>query len=121
MKSFLLYFDMQESFEKLSDEQAGKLIKALFRYATTREETAELDPAADMLFAILQRAIDRDTEKYNRKILARAEAGRKGGLAKAANYRDSVSSRDSTGFRDSSSYRDSSDLDALYVRMASPL
>ena len=41
-KSFILYVDQRGTFNKLSDEQAGKLIKHIFAYVSD-EEQEELD------------------------------------------------------------------------------
>ena len=40
--SFILYTEQKEVIDKLSDEQAGKLIKAIYKYVET-QKMPELD------------------------------------------------------------------------------
>ena len=83
-KSFIMYMDQLRLINKLSDEEAGKLLKAVYEYQATGE-MAELPPAADMLFSVICNQLDRDNEKWARTVERRAEAGRNGGKAKAEN------------------------------------
>jgi hypothetical protein len=82
--AFLLYKNHAEIFEKLSDEQAGKLIKAIFEYERTGM-TPELEPLLDMAFTPIKQTIDIDAEKYAQKVEKRREAGSKGGKQRVAN------------------------------------
>lgn len=82
--AFLLYKNHAEIFEKLSDEQAGKLIKAIFEYERTGVEP-ELEPLLDMAFTPIKQTIDIDAEKYAQKVEKRREAGSKGGKQRVAN------------------------------------
>ena len=45
-KSFIMYTDYQKHINRLSDEEAGRLIKAVLEYTNTSIEP-ELSPAAD--------------------------------------------------------------------------
>ena len=65
-KSFVLYNEYQKHIEKLSDEEAGKLFKALFTYCESGDVT-ELPPMADMAFSFMQTQIDKDTKKYEER------------------------------------------------------
>ena len=47
--SFMLYLDQKDTFEALTDEEAGKLIKAIFKYEYDGEEE-ELDRILKMAF-----------------------------------------------------------------------
>jgi len=76
--NFILYTEQQEIFEKLNDEQAGKLIKAIFSYVATGE-VPELDTLLDLVFVPIRQTLDRNKEKYDRVSEIRAKAGAKGG------------------------------------------
>ena len=78
-KSFLLYLDMADPIEMLSDAEAGRLMKAVFRYASTGALPEELKAPANICFQFIRRSLDRDQEKYERTCAARAKAGRRGG------------------------------------------
>ena len=82
--AFLLYKNHAEIFSKLSDEQAGKLIKAIFEYERTGI-TPELEPLLDMAFTPIKQTIDIDAEKYAEKVEKRRQAGSKGGKQRVAN------------------------------------
>lgn len=89
--SFLVYYDNEVIVLRLQDEEAGKLFKSLFPYG--REEIRpdfDRNPALAMAFDILSMAIDRDKEKYINRCEANRENGRKGGLAKARNGKQSL-------------------------------
>ena len=83
-KSFIMYMDQRRLINKLTDEEAGRLLKAIYEYQATGE-CADLPPAADMLFGVICNQLDRDNEKWARTVQRRAEAGRAGGRAKAEN------------------------------------
>ena len=79
--SFILYTNHKELIEQLSDEQAGVLMKSLFRY-TTKEEMPTLDPVTKMAFTAIRQVLDINTEKYEAKCERLRENGRKGGRPK---------------------------------------
>ena len=63
-KSILLYQDQKEVFDTLTDEQAGKLIKAIFQY----QENGELiiqDSLLKIIMIPIRQAIDRNSDKYD--------------------------------------------------------
>lgn len=60
-KSFIMYTNYQKHINRLSDEEAGKLIKAVLMY--TNSEEPVLSPAADMAFSFIKEQIDRDCDK----------------------------------------------------------
>lgn len=82
MKSFLLYFDMMDGFDALEDADAGRVMKAIFHYAAEGVLPQKLDPAGQMFFTFARHWLDLDKEKYAKKVIARAEAGRKGAQAR---------------------------------------
>jgi hypothetical protein len=63
-KSFLLHFDSLSILEKLSDEQAGKLFKAIADYH--KGEDLDLDPLIDIAFTPFKNQFIRDGEKYKK-------------------------------------------------------
>lgn len=83
-KSFLLEDRQGAMIEKLSDEDAGKLLKAIFHYRETGE-VDDLPFGADIVFIPIQQTIDENEEKYREVCERRAEAGRQGGRPKKAN------------------------------------
>ena len=83
-KSFVLYTDQREVFEELTDEDAGKLIKHIFAYVN--DESPETnDKLLKIAFLPIKTQLKRDLVVWDEKKQQRAEAGRKGGLAKASN------------------------------------
>ena len=80
--SFVLYTDYLQHINLLSDEDCGKLFKAIMMYASG-EEPPDMDGMAYMAFSFIKSQIDRDSEEYQKKIEARRNAGRQGGIAKA--------------------------------------
>jgi len=83
-KSFLLEDRQGAMIDKLSDEDAGKLLKAIFHYRKTGE-VDDLPFGADIVFIPIQQTIDENEEKYREVCERRAEAGRQGGRPKKAN------------------------------------
>ena len=77
--SFILYSAYSKHFSRLSDEEAGKLIKAIFQYVENGT-TPELPPCADVIFTFISEQLDRDLAKWADIKKKRAKAGRKGGL-----------------------------------------
>ena len=77
-KSFLLYADLADTVHKLSDEDAGKLLKMIFSHANGEDiETDNL--LLDIVFSPIKAQMDRDAEKWLKTREARSEAGKKGG------------------------------------------
>lgn len=78
-KSFVLYTNNAEQFSMLSDEQAGKLIKAIFTYSKTAVVPEFDDGMLAMAFSFIKCHMDQDSEKWEETRKKRVEAGRKGG------------------------------------------
>ena len=78
-----MYIDSLDILDKLSDEQAGKLIKAIACYHKKVE--VELDPVIDIVITPFISQFKRDAEKYEKTCKNRALAGAKGGKQKVAN------------------------------------
>lgn len=72
-KSFIVYKDWEEYLETLTDEETGRLFRALFAYAKRAEE-APFDGALRMLFTMMRNTVDRDGKKWEDVCEARSEA-----------------------------------------------
>lgn len=73
-KSFVLYCDSKEQWDMLTDEQAGRLVKALFDYVNNGDTIQTSDGMLRMAFSFIVAQIDRDTEKYNAVCKKRKDA-----------------------------------------------
>lgn len=62
-KSFLLYCDIIHTIEKLSDEQAGKLLKHILRYVNDLNPESE-DVLTEIAFEPIKQNLKRDLIKY---------------------------------------------------------
>ena len=67
IKSIILYLDSIVAIEHLTDEQAGILIKGVFRYARDGQQLTSSDTALIALFSMLCNQIDRDHKKYKER------------------------------------------------------
>jgi hypothetical protein len=83
-KSFILYKDSFDYLKELSDEDFGRLFKAIFKYTITGESMHKLDPLY-LAFAPVKSTIDRDTEKYKTQSETNKLNGSKGGKRRQAN------------------------------------
>lgn len=79
--SFILYTEQKEVINKLSNEQAGKLIKAIYEYVET-EKMPELDPLLDIVIIPFKQNIDRNADKYEEIKQKRSLAGKAGAKIK---------------------------------------
>ena len=79
--SFILYQEHKEIFETLTDDEAGKLIKAIFEYENTGE-LIELDKSLKLAFIPIKNALDRNKEKYEKVVERNKENGKRGGRPK---------------------------------------
>ena len=82
--SFLLYGDKKSLVDICTDEQAGKLIKAIFAFACDGEELETDDRVLAIAYSVFRDMIKLNDEKYTIKCNRYAENGRKGGLATAS-------------------------------------
>lgn len=76
-KAFLTYYDNEEMYTLLSDEDAGRLIKAMFRYCKDDEEVlSREDGMIYGFFAVLKAQFSRDNDKYVKQALRKKEKDR---------------------------------------------
>ena len=64
--SFILYTEQKAVIDKLTDEQAGKLIKAI--YAHEMGEEYELDNILDLVITPFLSSLERNKEKYEKRV-----------------------------------------------------
>ena len=89
--SFILYNDQKSVIDKLTDEQAGKIIKAIYAYANGEEMI--LDNMLDIIITPFITALDKDHEKYIETCNKRARAGSEGGKQRVANQANASKSK----------------------------
>lgn len=79
-KGFFTYFHHADTLEMLSDEQAGRLYKALMRYGD-KGEVSDFggDCALGVMFSLFKKEIDYNFERYAEICEVRREVGKKGG------------------------------------------
>lgn len=80
-KSFQLYNDYIDHFSLMSDEEAGKLIKAIFCYVNDLP-CEELAGLSLMAFSFISSQLKRDKDKYDARCEANRINGRLGGRPK---------------------------------------
>lgn len=75
--SFILYTEQKEVVDKLTDEQAGKIFKAIYEYVQT-DKMPELDNLLDIIIIPFKQSLDRNSEKWEEIKKKRSEAGKLG-------------------------------------------
>lgn len=76
----MLYIDQMGVFNKLTDEQSGKLIKHIFKYCN--DESPEGDFVTELAFESIKQALKRDLRKYENICERNKTNGSKGGRPK---------------------------------------
>jgi hypothetical protein len=89
-KSFVAYCDWLESFEELTDEEAGKLAKHLFRYVNDLNPEPP-DKITKMCFIPIKQSLKRDLVKYEERADRARENGAKGGRPKTQKTQSVIS------------------------------
>jgi len=79
-KSFILHLDMLSVIDGMTDEQAGRLFKAMRSYHMGSE--VDLDAVTSMAFSFFKMQFDRDNEKYHNRVESNRSNGAKGGRPK---------------------------------------
>lgn len=75
--SFILYTDMRQDINRLTMEQRGQLLTAVFEYASNTEQIPEIeDIAVGIVFDFWKRWLDKDAEKWKAQRDQRIEAGK---------------------------------------------
>ena len=76
-KSFVMYTSWKRAVAKMTDEQAGQLLKAIYAYQEDPSAEPE-DMAAGLAFEIIKQKFDEDSERYQKACDAKSEAAKKG-------------------------------------------
>ena len=90
-ESFILYNSFYEPIKALKNEQLGKLLRAIFDYTINGEITQ--DNEIIVAFMFIKNQLDRDSEKWEDERNKRKEAGRLGGIKRALNQQQKLSSK----------------------------
>lgn len=83
-KSFILYCDQKGVWDKLNDEQAGKLIKHIIAYVNDENPKAD-DFITELAFEPIKQHLKRDLKKWEKQYEQRVEAGKKSAEARKRN------------------------------------
>lgn len=89
--SFILYTDQKEAVDELSDEDAGKLFKAIYEYNKTNK--IKVEGMLKVIFMQFKVFLDKDFIKWEEEKNKRVEAGRLGGIQRAINKKQALSSK----------------------------
>ncbi len=76
-KSFILYVDQKDLWNKLPDELAGKLIKHIYSYVSDEHPTSD-DLMIEIAFEPIKQQLKRDLKLFEDKRVKRSEAGMAG-------------------------------------------
>ena len=91
--SFILYNQSEELIAMLSDEECGKLMRALFVYARTKEQPT-LPPIAKVVFTTMRQYMDENDRKWDETKEKRREAGRRGAQTRWAEEKQENTAED---------------------------
>ena len=86
--SFLIYKADYDSIKNLSDQNLGKLFRAIFEYHNNKE--LKLEPEVQMALNFLKKQFQLDHIKWEKKVAAQRANGKKGGRPKSSDGIDSV-------------------------------
>lgn len=75
-KSFVMYADFQELFNELSDNDAGQLIKHIFKYVNDENPVTQ-NPIVKISFIQIKLQLKRDLDKWETQLEQRRQAGKK--------------------------------------------
>ncbi len=79
-ESFLLYTSIYEPIKELTDEQLGRLFRAILLY--NLEQPHEVDADLMMAFKFIKQQEDANNKRYQEMVEKRSMAGKKGGAPK---------------------------------------
>ncbi len=85
--SFLIYKADYDAIKNLSDQNLGKLFRAIFEYHNDKE--LQLEPEVQMALNFLKKQFQLDHIKWEKKVAAQRANGEKGGRPKSSDGIDS--------------------------------
>ena len=103
--SFILYTEQKAVIDKLTDEQAGKLIKAIYAHETGEEYN--LDAILDLVITPFLTSLERNTEKYQKRV----ETNKKN-IAKRWNEEDTKNTNGKNGIQNDTNETNGNDSDS---------
>lgn len=125
-KSFILHIDSLDILEKLTDEQSGKLLKAMMDYHKGND--LNLDPLIDIAFTPFKNQFARDGEKYKKlceknKLIAEKRYARNATKSTSGNEAlpDCTKSTDNDSDNDSDSKSDSDNKRSILAESQIPV
>lgn len=77
--SFILYADYIQIFDGLEDDEAGRLVKHLFRYVNDQNPTPP-DRLTGIIFAPIKSQLKRDLEAWKKVKVGKSDGGKLGNL-----------------------------------------
>lgn len=77
--SFVVYTDIEETLDELTDEQVAQLFRGMVNYRKTGK-APKFTGALKLAFIPIRQQMDRDIDKWERTKTKRTESGRKGGI-----------------------------------------
>ena len=77
--TFILNTGYKEQVDMMSNEQAGRLFRAILQYTNNHAIDPIEDPVVNMVFSFVRQQIDKDAQKYEETCKKRSESGKKGG------------------------------------------
>lgn len=89
-KGFILFLNFLPMIDALTDEEAGRLIKAIMHHENGEEIDLTNDRLVQAAYLGITPQIDLQNEKWEKTKEARREAGRRGGLAKSSNAKQTL-------------------------------
>lgn len=78
-KSFLLYADLIHTFEELTDDEAGQLIKLIFAYVNDQNPSCD-NRLIKIAFEPIKRQLKRDLKEWDLTVLDRSNNGKLGNI-----------------------------------------
>lgn len=84
-KGVVMYYDILEQLEDFTDEQFGKITRAIIKYDKTGQITEFDDLSMKVAFKMLKPILDRNNQEYKAICEKRREAGSLGGKQRVAN------------------------------------
>ena len=80
--SFVLPMDLLDDLEDFSDDEVGRIFRAILIYTNETEEPEFDDRAMKVVFRHIKKYIDSANENYDKKVQANRVNGAKGGRPK---------------------------------------
>ena len=117
--SFVLYTNYINQIELLNIEQRGVLFTAIMYYSSG-VELPKMDAVTAMAFSFIKAQLDKDSEKYNKTVESRREAGKKGGRPpkeekNSDNSENQTKAKKANGFSENQTKAKKPDNDNEYV------